>query len=267
MSKFGFIGAGNMGGALAVALSKKVNGENLMLSDKAQDKAKKLADEINAVVSTNEEIAKSADYIVLAVKPQFMADALNEISDVLKERENDFVLVSIAAGISTEKIRDMAKGEYPVIRVMPNTPAFLGEGMLLYTYTENVDEQALEEFVSDFSEAGEWDNIPEKLIDAASALSGCGPAFVYMFIEALADGAVQCGLPRDKALKYAAQTVKGSAMMVQNTGKHPGLLKDEVCSPGGTTIEGVLALENGKFRANCMNAVVDAYNKTLKLGK
>ena len=151
MSKFGFIGAGNMGGALAGALSKKVNGENLMLSDKAQDKAKKLADEINAVVSTNEEIAKSADYIVLAVKPQFMADALNEISDVLKERENDFVLVSIAAGISTEKIRDMAKGEYPVIRVMPNTPAFLGEGMLLYTYTENVDEQALEEFAERFN--------------------------------------------------------------------------------------------------------------------
>lgn len=267
MSKFGFIGCGNMGGALAIALSKKVNGENLLLCDKQADKAENLAKEINATASNNETVAKEAKYVVLAVKPQFMADVLDDISDVLKAREDEFVLVTIAAGLSTEKIRNMAKGEYPVIRVMPNTPAFLGEGMLLYTYTENVKDTDVDEFITLFSEAGEWDNIAENLIDAASALSGCGPAFVYMFIESLADGAVKCGLPRDKALKYAAQTIKGSAMMVQRSGKHPELLKDEVCSPGGTTIAGVAALENGKFRANCINAVDEAYKKTLSLGK
>lgn len=267
MSKFGFIGCGNMGGALAIALSKKVNGENLLLCDKQADKAESLAKEINATASNNETVAKEAKYIVLAVKPQFMADVLDDISDVLKAREDEFVLVTIAAGLSTEKIRNMAKGEYPVIRVMPNTPAFLGEGMLLYTYTENVKDTDVDEFITLFSEAGEWDNIAENLIDAASALSGCGPAFVYMFIESLADGAVKCGLPRDNALKYAAQTIKGSAMMVQKSGKHPELLKDEVCSPGGTTIAGVAALENGKFRSNCINAVDEAYKKTLSLGK
>lgn len=267
MSKFGFIGCGNMGGALAIALSKKVNGENLLLCDKQEEKADNLARNINATVSTNEKIAKEAKYIVLAVKPQFMAEVLGNISDVLKGRKDEFVLVTIAAGLSIEKIRNMAKGDYPVIRVMPNTPAFLGEGMLLYTYTQSVSDSDVNEFITSFSEAGEWDNINENLIDAASALSGCGPAFVYMFIESLADGAVKCGLTRDKALKYAAQTVKGSAMMVQKSGKHPELLKDEVCSPGGTTIAGVAALENGKFRANCINAVDEAYKKTLDLGK
>lgn len=267
MSKFGFIGCGNMGGALAIALSKKVNGENLLLCDKQEEKADNLARNINATVSTNEKIAKEAKYIVLAVKPQFMAEVLGNISDILNGRKDEFVLVTIAAGLSIEKIRNMAKGDYPVIRVMPNTPAFLGEGMLLYTYTQSVSDSDVNEFITSFSEAGEWDNINENLIDAASALSGCGPAFVYMFIESLADGAVKCGLTRDKALKYAAQTIKGSAMMVQKSGKHPELLKDEVCSPGGTTIAGVAALENGKFRANCINAVDEAYKKTLNLGK
>ncbi len=267
MSKYGFIGTGNMGSALATALSKKVNGENLLLADKCTEKAEALAKKLSAYASTNEQIAKTAKYIFLAVKPQFMADMLSEIAPVLKERSDEFILVSIAAGLSTEKIRDMAKGEYPVIRIMPNTPALLGEGMLLYTVTDNVNIDDEKAFLEDNAFAGKWDQIPENLIDAASALSGCGPAFVYMFIEALADGAVKCGLPRDKALKYAAQTVKGSAMMVESTGKHPELLKDEVCSPGGTTIAGVAALENGGFRANCINAVTDAYNKTLELGK
>ncbi|MBQ5591096.1 MAG: pyrroline-5-carboxylate reductase [Clostridia bacterium] len=266
MSKFGFIGAGNMGGALAVALSKSIEPNNILLADKMQEKAENLATQIGAKVSTNEEIAKEAKFIFLAVKPQFMANMLEEIAPILKNRNDEFVLVSIAAGLTKEKIRIMADGNYPVIRVMPNTPAFLGEGMLLFT-TCDVNEKTQAEFLNCMKKAGIWDEIDESLIDAASALSGCGPAFVYMFIEALADGAVKCGLPRDKALKYAAQTVKGSAMMVESTGKHPELLKDEVCSPGGTTIAGVSALENGGFRANCINAVTDAYNKTLELGK
>lgn len=267
MSKFGFIGTGNMGGALATALAKNISGDALLLSDKITVKAEKLADEISATASSNKEIAETAKFIILAVKPQFMEDTLDEIAPILKQRENGFVLVSIAAGLSTEKIRDFAKGGFPVIRIMPNTPALLGEGMLLYTATENVKSDDKSEFLNAMQSAGVWDEIPENLIDAGSALSGCGPAFVYMFIEALADGAVKCGLPRDKALQYACQTVKGSAMMIQETGKHPELLKDEVCSPGGTTIAGVSALENGGFRANCINAVAEAYNRTLELGK
>ena len=262
MSKFGFIGAGNMGGALAVALSKST--KDIAVADIDSNKCEDLAKSIGAKVSTNEEIAKTSKYIVLAVKPQFMADMLDEISEILREREDDFVLVSIAAGISISKVQLMAKGEYKVIRIMPNTPAFLGEGMLIYTLSEDVENKDENEFLNAMQAAGVWDKVPEKLIDAGCALSGCGPAFVYMMIEALADGAVDCGLPRDKALKYAAQTVKGSAMMVQQTGKHPGLLKDEVCSPGGATIEGVKALENGSFRGTLMNAVNKAYKKTVE---
>lgn len=267
MTKYGFIGAGNMGGALANALSKKISGDKIFISDINKEKTESLCKELGAIPSSNEQIAKEAKFIFLAVKPQFMADMLDEIAPVLKTRHDGVILVSIAAGLSTEKIRDFAKGEFPVIRVMPNTPALLGEGMLLFTETDNVEKGDVQEFLEAMEKAGKWDRIPENLIDAASALSGCGPAFVYMFIEALADGAVKCGLPRDKALKYAAQTVKGSAMMVEKTGKHPELLKDEVCSPGGTTIAGVAALENGSFRANCINAVNEAYNKTLDLGK
>ena len=265
MSKFGFIGAGNMGGALAVALSKST--KDITLSDIDSKKCESLANEIGATVSTNEQIAKTAKYIVLAVKPQFMADVLDGIAEVLRERKDDFVLVSIAAGVSISKVQTMAKGEYKVIRIMPNTPAFLGEGMLIYALSEDVKSEEEKEFLDAMTAAGVWDKIPEKLIDAGCALSGCGPAFVYMMIEALADGAVDCGLPRDKALKFASQTVKGSAMMVQQTGKHPGLLKDEVCSPGGATIEGVKALENNGFRGAIMKAVTKAYKKTVELGK
>lgn len=267
MSKFGFIGAGNMGGAIITALSKKIDSKNIYVSDVDSKKVDEFCKTLNVVKSTNEEIAKTADYIVLAVKPQFMKAVLEDISPILNTRIDDIVLVSIAAGLSTEKLRDFSNGEFKIIRVMPNTPALLGEGMMLYTTTNNVNKDEIDTFIKSMSECGKWDNIDEKLIDAASALSGCGPAFVYMFIEALADGAVKCGLPREKALQYAAQTVKGAALMVEKTNKHPELLKDEVCSPGGSTIAGVSALEKGKFRANCIEAVEKAYKRTLELGK
>lgn len=265
MSKFGFIGVGNMGSALAFALSKST--DDIAVSDLNKEKVADICEKIGATASTNEHIAEKSKYIILAVKPQFMAQALDGISDILRERTDDFVLVSIAAGLSIAKIQDMAKGEYKVIRVMPNTPALLGEGMLLYTAFESVTEGESDEFLQAMRFAGVWDKIPENLIDAGSAISGCGPAFVYIFAQALADGAVECGLPRDKALKYAVQTLKGSAEMIEKTGKHPELLKDEVCSPGGTTIAGVKALEDGGFRACAMNAVEKAYKKTLELGK
>jgi pyrroline-5-carboxylate reductase len=172
----------------------------------------------------------------------------------------------MAAGVCIADIQKMAGGNYPLIRIMPNIPASVGGGVILFDTTENVDAADVATFKEAMAGAGLVDQLPEKLIDAGSALSGCGPAFVSMFIEALADGAVVCGLPRDKAMAYACQTLIGSAQMVAN-GMHPGVLKDAVCSPGGSTIAGVKALEEGGLRKSAISAVVAAYNRTLELGK
>ncbi len=267
MKKYGFIGCGNMGGALAVSVAKAVGGENVYGSDFDMSKVEVLSAEYGINVSSNEFIAQSCDYIYLGAKPQaLLSELLPSMKNILDSRSNDFCLVSMAAGISIEKIEAMV-GKRPIIRIMPNTPAAVGSGMVLYSPNSYTSQEQVECFVKAMHMSGELDNIPEKLIDAASAVSGCGPAFVYLFIEALADGGVNCGLPRDKAMLYAAQTVKGAADTVLATGKHPGALKDAVCSPGGTTIEGVRALENGGFRANAMEAVIAAYEKTLKLAK
>ena len=164
-----------------------------------------------------------------------------------------------------ERICEMAGSAYPIIRIMPNTPVAVGAGMVLCSAANGVTDAETAQFEAVMSCAGGLDWIPENLIDAGSAVSGCGPAFAYLFIEALADGAVACGLPRAKALEYAARTVQGAAKMVLETGKHPGELKDAVCSPGGTTIAGVHALEAGAFRASAMEAVLAAYERNEEL--
>jgi pyrroline-5-carboxylate reductase len=176
------------------------------------------------------------------------------------------VLVTMAAGLTMARIRELAGRDYPIIRIMPNTPVSIGKGVVLYTGAD-VSEADWAEFLAAMQPAGRLEELPETLIDAGSAVSGCGPAFVYLFIEALADGGVECGLPRDKALQLAAQTVSGAAELVLQSGRHPGALKDAVCSPGGTTIAGVHALEKGAFRALGMDAVRAAYDKTLSLNK
>lgn len=266
MSIYGFIGCGNMGGALANAASKKLGGGELLLANKTHAKAEKLAANIGGEAVTNAVIAKQADYIWLGVKPQMMADMLADIAPILAERTDRFVLVSMAAGLTIARIREMAGGVYPVIRIMPNTPAAIGQGMILYA-SDGVTEEELAAYLDVMSAAGRFDQLPEHLIDAGSAVSGCGPAFVYPFIEALADGGVLCGLPRAKAQEYAAQTLIGAAMLVLESGQHPGALKDAVCSPGGSTIAGVRKLEEGGFRATAMNAVIAACEKTKDLGK
>lgn len=165
-----------------------------------------------------------------------------------------------------ETIQEMAGGHYPVIRLMPNTPAAIGKGMILYCSTKtHLDEMVT--FLHMMKEAGRFDELPENLIDAGSAVAGCGPAFAYMMIEALSDGGVACGLPRTKAIEYAAQMLAGSAEMVLKTGEHPGTLKDAVCSPAGSTIQGVRALEERGFRSSLFEAVTAAYEKTKELGK
>lgn len=263
--KFGFIGCGNMGGSLARAICRAVNPKEVLLSDKASVKAQLLADELKCSYGDNAATAESAKYIFLGVKPQVMNVALNEISDILRNRNDRFVLVTMAAGVQISDIERMLLEQYPIIRIMPNTPVSKGKGMILYTANENVFMDELTEFVESLKYAGRVDRIDEGLIDAASAVSGCGPAFVYLFAEAMADAGVECGLPRQKALEYAAQTLSGAAELLLTTGKHPGVLKDEVCSPGGTTIAGVHSLEDNGFRGAVMSAVKAAYDKTRKL--
>ena len=268
MNTFGFIGTGNMGGALARAVAKSVAPENIILTDACYEKAEALAAQLNCrSCDSIAAVAEKCHFIFLGVKPQVMGHMLAQIAPELAARKQDFVLVSMAAGVCIADIRKMAGADYPVIRIMPNIPASVGEGVILYDTTEHVPQEAVDTWKTAMSGAGLISALPEKLIDAGSALSGCGPAFVSLFIEALADGAVTCGLSRQQAIEYACQTLIGTAKMLQQTGMHPGALKDAVCSPGGSTIAGVGALEAGAFRGTVMDAVVSAYERTCELGK
>jgi pyrroline-5-carboxylate reductase len=235
--------------------------------DANEEKREFLASVTGGVPVSLEEAVLESAYLFLGVKPQGFEGLFETLRPMLKERETAPVLVSMAAGVSIAAVEKLAGRACPISRIMPNTPVSVGEGMILYAHNELVNVQTLDDFCKALSAAGVLDAIPEDKIDAASALSGCGPAFVYLFAEALADGAVSCGLARDKAMLYAAQTLRGAAELLITSGKHPGELKDAVCSPGGTTIEGVKALENGAFRASAMGAVTAAYEKTLKLKK
>ena len=172
----------------------------------------------------------------------------------------------MAAGVTTERIALYAGGSYPVIRLMPNTPAQVGAGMVPFCTNAAANAEDVDALKAALASAGRVEPLPEAQMDAISALSGCGPAFVYLMLEALADAGVACGLPRGLAQEAAAQTALGAAQMVLQTGKHPAALKDAVCSPGGSTIAGVLALERGGFRAAAEQAVLAAFEKTKKLG-
>ena len=266
--KTGFIGCGNMGGALlrAVAAVEKAERTELFVSGRGSGRAEKAAAETGASVSSNEKIASDCSLIFLAVKPQVMPEVLDGLKDVFASREDRFVFVTMAAGITIDGIRAMAGGDYPVIRIMPNLPVQVGAGTTLYC-SDGVMEPELEAFRYLMAGSGILCPVQENLIDAGSAVSGCGPAFAFMFIEALADGGVACGLPRATAQLLAAQTLAGSAELLMYSGKNPGELKDNVCSPGGTTIEGVLTLESGGFRSLASEAVRSAYIKTLELKK
>ena len=172
----------------------------------------------------------------------------------------------MAAGLTARRIQELAGGNYPVIRLMPNTPVAVGAGVIQFCGRDTREEE-LEDFQTLLAPAGLVDQVDEGLIDAACAVSGCGPAFCALLAEALADGAVACGLPRAKAQRYAAQTMEGTARLMRQTGQHPGVMKDAVCSPGGSTIQGVRVLEEKGFRAAAMDAVIAAFEKTQALGK
>ena len=261
-AKLGFIGVGNMGGALVRAARRNTPSTDICIANRSPEKAKALAAEIPCRVKSNAEIAQWADYVFLGVKPQMMGDLLAELAPVLAAREDRFLLVTMAAGLDIADIQAMAGGDYPVLRIMPNTPCSIGEGMILYTRGPGVTEEEERVFLEAMAGAGRFSAIPERLMNAGSAVAGCGPAYVDLFVEALADGGVACGLPRAQALEFAAQMVVGSARLILESGQHPGVLKDAVCSPGGSTIQGVRKLEEAGFRAGVMNAVIAACEKS-----
>ena len=256
--KYGFIGCGNMGGAIAKALASK--NIDLAVTDRS-GKAKALG----FPYTSTEDIASNAERIFLGVKPHMMQDVLENLKPILQEKKP--LLITMAAGLTMERIEEMAGGNLPVIRIMPNTPTAIGKGVIQYCANNLVSEEALSDWLQDMTPCGLVDALEERLIDAASALSGSGPAYMYIFLEALADGAVACGIPRSKAYEYAAMTMVGSAEMYLQTKQHPGALKDAVCSPGGSTIAGVKALEEGAFRASVMNCVAATCNRNKELGK
>lgn len=259
--KYGFIGCGNMGSAIAKSLAKATN--DFMLTDRS-GKARALADELAVHYGTNEE-AVGCQRVFLGVKPQSMAQVLLPLQPLLAEKKP--VLITMAAGLKLDAIEAMAGTRLPVIRIMPNTPVAIGKGVILYCCNDLVDDATLQEVLSDLRFTGVLDPLEESLIDAACAVSGCGPAYVYMFLDAMADGAVACGVPREKALRYAAATLEGAAQMFLSTGKEPQALKDAVCSPGGSTIAGVQVLEEQGFRDTVAAALSAAYRRNLELGK
>ena len=260
--KYGFIGCGNMGGAIAKALAKATT--DFAITDRS-GRAIALAADIPCGYLSAVEIAEQCDRIFLGVKPYVMQDVLKPLQPILQEKKP--LLITMAAGLTTAQIAEFAGGEIPVIRIMPNTPVSIGKGLTQYCVNDLVDKELLKDFLYDMRFSGKMDALEEKLIDAGSAVSGSGPAFVYLFIEALADGAVSCGIPRAKALEYAAATVIGAGELVLASGQHPGALKDAVCSPMGSTIAGIRALENHGFRAAAMEAVIATYNRNKELGK
>lgn len=261
MSTFGFLGTGNMGGAVARAVARVVGGEKVVLLNRTPAKAEALAAALGAQATRDVGQVLACDYVFLGVKPQMMEDLLHSISPLPEGR---VVLVTMAAGWSIARFQGLL-GNRPMIRIMPNTPVAVGEGAVLYCCSPEVTAQEEATFLTAMGQAGLLEKLPEHLIDAGSAVSGCGPAYAYLFLEALADGGVACGLPRQTAQTLAAQMLLGAAKLALSTPQHPAALKDAVCSPGGTTIQGVRKLEEHSFRAAAMEAVIAAFEKNKAL--
>lgn len=261
--KIGFIGAGNMGKAMikGITTSGILKPEEIIASDAFAPSLESLKTTGVQTTSDNKSVA-GAPYVVLSIKPQIYEKIIREIAPVIKP---ETVIITIAPGWTLEKLSLTFNKAAKIIRCMPNTPAMVSAGMTALCPNEHVSADETAYVASLFSGFGKCEVIPEKLMDVAGAVSGSSPAFAYMFIEALADGAVAEGMPREQAYKFAAQAVMGSAKMVLENNIHPGQLKDMVCSPGGTTIEGVQTLEQGAFRGNLMQAVRSCVAKSRQL--
>lgn len=265
MDKIGFIGCGNMGGALARAVAKRVDPSCIMLANRTAAKAEKTAAEIGASSVSNTRIASECKWIFLGVKPQMMEAVLDPLGGTLASRADRFILVTMAAGLPIARIREFAGVNAPVVRILPNTPVAVGAGVVSFC-ADGLEPAEDAEFADMLAGAGVLERVPEYLMNAACSVAGCGPAWAYQFIDALADGGAACGLPREQAVRQAAQMMLGAARLALESGRTPEELRIAVCSPGGSTIEGVKHLEEGGFRDLVAGAVEAAYRRNVELG-
>lgn len=263
--KIGFIGLGNMARAIIGGMLREgiASREDIIGSAKTQRTRDAVQKEYGiGVERSNKAVAEVADVLILAVKPQFLEGVIGEIRETVKEGT---LVISIAAGKTLSWLSENFGRPLGLVRCMPNTPALVGEGCTGICANDIVTEEELAYSLRLMGSFGRASLVEEKLMDAVGAVSGSSPAYVFMFIEAMADAAVAAGMPRVQAYEFAAQAVCGSAKLMLETGKHPGELKDMVCSPGGTTIEGVRVLEEAGFRGAVMDALLAAVEKSRKL--
>lgn len=264
MNTFGFIGVGNMGHAMLKGVMSRFNPAQILFTDASDVVRVKVNEETGiGAVASNVELANSVKYIILAVKPQYYDAVIKNIINVVDE---DKIIISLAPGITIEDIKNKFDKEVRVVRCMPNTPAMIGQGMTAVSYDKNrYSLEEMDTIAQFFSSFGDFRIVDEKLLNTVTCVSGSSPAYVYMFIEALADSAVKYGMSRQDAIEFASKTVKGAAEMVIQTGEHPAVLKDRVCSPGGTTIAGVSALEENGFRHAVIAATDKCYEKCTRI--
>lgn len=274
--KIGFIGVGNMGGALLKSIvryntevlhndPKDAQLFSVSAFDINSELLQKLADETGIIKETSAaSLVNNCDIIILAVKPQFCSNVLEQIKPVITDKK---IIVSIIVGLPTRYFKDVLGSQARIVRTMPNTPALVGEGMTLVCWDDSINNDERKSINKLFSCSGKIEELDESLMSEVTALTGSSPAYVFMFIEAMADAAVKSGIQRKLAYRLAAQAVLGSAKMVLDTGKHPAELKDMVCSPAGTTIEAVATLEQEGFRNAIIKAMDECTKKAREIGR
>lgn len=264
--KIGFLGCGNMNQAIIHGLlsSKRVKSTDILVFDHKPDTNQQLAREWDVTAMQDaEDLVTQADFVIVGVKPPIICQLLAKIAPHLN---SSTVIVSIAAGITLASLQKVLPEKQKVIRVMPNTPCLIGQGMTSISVNSYISEQELNEVKAIFQSLGKAEQVPESVIHAVTGVSGSAPAYVYLFIEAMADGAVLGGMPREQAYRFAAQTVKGAAEMVLKSGQSPAILKDKVCSPSGTTIEAISVLEKNNFRSAIIEAIRACMQKSKMMG-
>ena len=258
--KYGFIGCGNMGGALATALAKTT--QDILICDpfKGEEMAQRLGCKFGSAAE-----AAACDRIFIGVKPNMVKDALAPVQAILADRKP--LLISMAAGLQIKTVQKYAGSALPILRIMPNTPVTVGKGMIGYTPNSLVSEDILADFLTDMANAGLWEQVDESLMDTVAALSGSGPAYTYYFAEALCRGAVNCGMTEDQALRYVIQTLEGAAEMMKQGDKTPEQLRIAVCSPGGSTLAGLKALDDMEFSDAVASCIKAAHDRNKELAK
>lgn len=259
--KYGFIGCGNMGGALATALANST--KDILICNRTT--AQKVADALGCQAGTAAKVAEGCERIFIGVKPHMVRDALAPLQEALRRRKP--LIISMAAGLTIDTLTEYAGTSLPILRIMPNTPVSVGCGMIGYACNNLVADDQLRDFLLDMAPAGQWEQVEESLMDTVAALSGSGPAYTYYFAEALCQGAVQCGMDPQQALAYTIKTLEGAVALLKLGDKSPEQLRREVCSPGGSTLAGLKALDDGHFTESVVSCIQAAHNRNKELAK